>query len=748
MALNQRVAVKASSFKGQKSGLPLESYSLDSGMLISCLHLKEGAMEKVYGGVEYTSLSEPTTGDQGGIKSIFAGFSGTVFAQRYKQMFFLFPPIIQSSDPLNPYEILPSYTLDSEKAVYQAAWRDKIFLTNTVDAAIFIKVNESSSGFGFNSAKHGMDPIATPLLAAWFSQSGASGLIDGDYNYLITTYDSRTNSESPACGAWLSTDGIYELSPNGSQGPKTAAFTVSGGPRLVAISRTNLIPYLQAAVVANPRASHFIIYRSGGLTGGLYGTFNRVPLVDGTSTQNGQVFINIGTFISENKDFIDGTATAALQAVSLPENNSPPPTPARMVAAYNYASASLGASQGSTSTADYSGFRHIKFFRDQMFGIGASSAGFFVNQMSILGTAEKVSGTINNYKDLLHGSEVYQPDYWPYVWEVGRGDGQQSTALGILGDTALLVYKETSAYYLAGSSPDNYVLRIMDPSKGCIHHSTQQDTPIGSITLDRTGFVLWNKIGQGEAISKQIQDVIDDIDFAYIDSFYSAYDPVNNRYYCSVVQYGFTKPNITCVFDTVDLGWTTEQGREGASASIGAYSDNYLVRTGAADSIGKFYHLIGGQTTGAMIDASNPEVVLFLGNPLYSVFFSGAIDFGNDQHKKKMKWVYLRCRSLGDWTVNVEIVPDGDEARKFVLEDFNVLANFSEWYSSDLASDGNLIWDEGYWASDAPVRQTAKIPVSCIGYTFQIRIINKAATNDQYGFAIESISAEGVMMGR
>lgn len=748
MALNQRVAVKASTFKGQKSGLPLESYSLDSGMLISCLHLKEGAMEKVYGGVEYTTLSEPTTGDQGGVKAIMAGFSEFVFAQRYQQMFLLLPPIIQGSDPLNPYEILPTYTLISTKTVYPSYWRDRIVLVNTVDAVTFLKVNEGSTGFGFTSFKLGIDPPSTPLLAAWFSQSGASGLADGDYNYLITIYDGRTNSESPACGAWLSTDGIYELSPNGTQGPKTAAFTVTGGPRLVTISKTNLIPYLQAAVVASPRASHFIIYRSGGLTGGLYGTFNRVPLVDAGSSQNGQVFINIDTFINDNRDFIDGTATASLTAVSLPENNSPPPTPARAVAAYTYAAANIGAIQGSTNTADYSGFRYTKFFRDQLFGIGASSSGFNVNQMSILGTAEKVSGTVNNFKDLLHGSEVYQPDYWPYVWEVGRGDGQQSTALGILGDTALLVYKETSTYYLAGSSPDNYVLRIMDSSKGCIHQSTQQDTPIGSITLDRSGFNLWNKIGQGQRISTDIQDVIDEIDFAYIDNFYSGYDPVNHRYYCAVVQYGFTQPNITCVFDTQELGWTTEQGREGASMVVGSYSDNYAVRNGAPSSIGKFYHLIGGQTTGAMIDASNPEVVLFLGNPLYATFFSGSIDFGNDQHKKKMKWVYLRCRSLSDWTVDIEIVPDGDEARKFVLNDFNVLANFSEWYSSDVATDGNLIWDEGYWASDAPVRQTAKIPVSCIGYTFQIRIINKASTNDEYGFAIESISAEGVMMGR
>lgn len=744
MSLNQRVAAKAIEFKGQKSGLPLESYSIDSGMLISCLHLKEGALEKVYGGVEYASISEATTGDQGGVKSIFAGFSGLVFAQRYKEIFSLFPPVItDDEEPLNPYNIEGIYDLISEKTVYQAAWRDRIIITNTVDAVLVLKVNELSSGFGFIARKFGLDPPTSGIDSSWFSDT-AGNIPAGTYYYIITFYDEKTNTESPGNNSKVSADGLFELSPNGTMGPVPAAW-VNGGTQVLTMNFASMSAYVAAQAAANERYSHFIIYR-GTKTGNLYNTFNRVPIVNASSSQNGQVFINISTFILDGDAFIDNTAT--LPSVSLPENNSPAPTPARMVAAATYAAASLAATGASTNTADYSGFRHIKFFRDQMFGIGASSIGFTVNELAILDSAEKISGQINNYKDLLHGSEVYQPDYWTYVWEVGRGDGQQSTALGILGDTALLIYKETSCYYLSGSSPDNYVLRIMDTNKGCIHQSTQQDTPIGSITLDRSGFVLWNKIGHGERLSKDIQDVIDQIDFAYIDRFYSAFDPINNRYYCSVVQYGFTQPNITCVFDTQDLGWTTETGREGSSAAIGSYSDNYLIRTSAPDSVGKFYHLIGSQVNGAMIDASNPEVVLFLGNPLYSEFFSGSISFGNDQHKKKMKWVYLRCRSLGDWTVNIEIVPDGDEARKFVLEDFNVLANFSEWYSSDLATDGNLLWDEGNWASDAPVRQTAKIPVSCIGYTFQIRVINKAATNEEYGFAIESISAEAVMMGR
>lgn len=746
MSLNQRVAVKASVFKGEKSGLPIESYSLDSAQIMSCFSLKEGAMEKTIGGVQYATISQETTGDQGGVKSIFAGFSGTVFAQRYKEIFSLFPPVITQDDPDdpdNPYAVTPQYDLISEKTLYQAPWRDRIVMVNTVDDVLAVRTTDLSTGFAYTFKKHGLDPPTSGIDASWFSDTGGN-IPSGTYYYLITFVDETTNTESPANNAKVSSDGIFELSANGSMGPIPTAW-VNGGTQQLIISYAGLSAYLTAQQALNPRITHFIIYRAQ-KTGDLYNTFLRVPQANGSSSQHTQVFININTFISNLQSFIDNTAT--LPAVGLPENNSPPPTPARMVSAYSYAASSLGALGGSSDTADYSGFRHCKFFRDQMFGIGASSPGFIVNEMDILNTADKISGRVNNFKDLLFGSEVYQPDYWPYIWEVGRGDGQQSTALGILGDTALLVYKETSCYSLSGSSPDSYVLRIMDPSKGCIHQSTQQDTPIGSITLDRSGFVLWNKIGQGERISVDIQDQIDIIDFAYIDKFYSAYDPINHRYYCSVVQVGFTEPNITLVYDTNEQGWSTETGREGASAAIGSYSDNYLIRNGAPSSVGKFYHLIGGKNTGAMIDASDPLVVKFLGNPLYGEFLSGSIDFGNDQRRKKVKWVYLRARSLGDWTVNVEVIPDGDEARKFVYEGFNVLSNFSEWYSSDLASDGNLIWDEGYWASDIAQRQTAKIPISCIGYTFQVRIINQETDNENAGFAIESISVEAVMMGR
>jgi len=110
--------------------------------------------------------------------------------------------------------------------------------------------------------------------------------------------------------------------------------------------------------------------------------------------------------------------------------------------------------------------------------------------------------------------------------------------------------------------------------------------------------------------------------------------------------------------------------------------------------------------------------------------------------------ILLELKSASTWTVNIEIIPDFDESRKLVIEDWNVLAAQSEWYSSDTATDGDLLWDDGQWASDGLVRKTSKIPISGIGYCFQIRIINKDTDPDRYGFVLESVSIEGTMLGR
>lgn len=722
MPMRDRVKEKAPAFKGQKSGLPIESYGIDCGAEIKNFCLKEGQLKKSNGNSVYATVLD---GQSGGVRSLHR-FQYRWVAQRGSGL------TLEDTEGGAVFTNKTTSLLSTNR-LYSANWRDRIVFTNTQDAVQLLHAS-AASGATDTYGLFGLD-APSAISSSWFSGATSGNVEIGQYFYLITLYDENTNTESPASGALCGRDGLYELSPNGRMGPIPAEHNVSTSAKIVEIAYADLVSWLNTNTALYPRATHFIVYRSGSQAGGLYLTFNRVPIKN--TTQDGQVFVKISQFITDGSAFHDNTATANLPSVSLLENNSPPPTPVRMLAAYNYALSNItGAETAARTTADYSGFRHIKFFRDQLFGIGARSPGITVREMAVGQTGEKVSGRVNNFADLLHGSEVYQPDYWPYVWEVGRGDGQQAIGLGVLGDVALLAFKEKSAYYLSGSSPDNYVLRIMDTNKGCVHQSTIQETPIGVITLDRGGFVLWNKIGQGERISVDIQDLVDQIDFRYADRFYSCYDPKDNRYRCAVSLPGAQNPNTTLVYDLESQQWTYESGAEG------------LCRASDTGSTHGFVDMVGSVTNGRLLDFSSEQSVTNQNNLIEGVWTSGTINFGDDQRKKKMQWIYLRAKSASSWRVNIEVIPDYDESRKFVIEDWDAISSQSLWYSSDVATDGTLIWDEGNWASDGPTRQVSKIPVKCIGYTFQIRIIHREVDPNRYGFAIESISAEGVIFGR
>lgn len=768
--IRQRLSAKAPKFIGQKSGLPIESYGIEAAEKIDNFYLLNGQLIKVNGQALH---SEVLLGETAGVISLHS-FKDAVLAQRGTKVAYNVS-VVYSTD----YTDI-GLTMTTRLKLFSAAWRDRLVFTNTQDSFV-LHYDDTSAGF----KQFGLDPPEgiTPSLVL-FQVDGAGNVDQNDLYYLISLYDSVTNTESPCMGALPSADGIFELSPNGFLGPTPSLSpNAAGSTQKMNYGGLGLKTRIDNANTANGgRATHFIIYRAGPKVGGLYTSFRRVPLKDG-GTYDGNVILPInaltglsGAPLAGNiNDFIDNTAFANLAAVSPPENNSPPPTPARMLAALNgYRSRDSVVTPEDWVLSDYSGFRHLRFFRDQLFGIGAKNFGFTVNRDVNFGSdvVQKVTGKVMNFKSLLHGSEVYQPDYWPYRWEVGAGDGQEATALGVLGDVALLAFKEGSTYYLSGSSPDNYVVRIMDTQKGACHQGTVQETPIGVISLDRSGFVLWNKIGQGQAISDDISDLIESITFAHCAQFYSCYDARLNLYRCSVATTGaFTSnglvvPNVTCILDLTSMQWTVERGSEGnCRLQFSVNSSNITSRAIAAGEpevagveidIGKVYDLVGSATNGKIFDYSNPENVENPGSQaIEGVWTSGTINFGDDQHKKRMNWIYLRAKSQTGWKVNIEVIPDYDESRKYVLENWDVVSSQSLWYSSDVATDGSLLWDSGLgtddggrWASDGLVRQVSKIPIKCIGYSFQIRIIHKEVDPTRYGFAIESVSAEGVALGR
>lgn len=765
MSSRDRVTDKAHGFKGQKSALPIESYGIDSAEQIKNFYLRQKQLNKVNGSAIYGEISPLAPG---GVLSMHV-FKDILIAQRATKISYN-----QYTPFWNTNVFTEFLTLTTPGRLFSDFYRDKLFLTNTSDVFYIPYQDSGVLTMPTTLFPIGLDAPATAMALSSFSYADAGNVNDEQHYYMLALYDQLTNTEGPCSAAQTTVDGIVELSPNGFLGPVPAAVGGFGSAKKVRVAAADLKTYVTTAqALSGNRASHFVLYRSGPKVDGLYNSFFRVPLKDGL-TWDGSVLIPISALEGVDPpvaggvgDFVDNTSDANLPEVSPPENNSPPPTPARMLSALTFAKATTIGFNPPPETwglGDYSGFRHMRFFRDQLFGVGAHSYGMTVTQNIALSsdTSQKVTGRITQFRDLIHGSEVYQPDYWPYRWEIGKGNSQETIGLGVLGDVALLVFKEGSTYYLSGSSPDNFIVRIMDTQRGCAHQGTIQETSIGVITLDRSGFVLWNKIGQGSPISDEINDQIKNILFRYASTFYSSYDAKLKIYRCSVVIAGSQTPNITFTLDIDSGQWTTEVGLEGLSrVQFSVNSNNQtsiLAEQTNVDSqldIGKVYDFAGSKSNGRIFDYANQQNVLDqVGNPIEAIWTSGTINFGDDQHKKRMNWIYLRAKSFGGWKVDVEVIPDYDESRKYVLRDWDVTASQSEWYSSDIATDGSLIWDDGTgtvggtWASEGQSRQVSKIPIKCIGRTFQIRIIHKDATPNNYGFAIESVSAEGCTLGR
>lgn len=709
MPTNNKATAKVSKFRGQHSGEPLESYGLDAGQEIKNFLLLENALVRTPGSTLYGNLFSP---DSAGVNSL-SRFKNRLVAQGGLTL------ALETAEASKAFTALGA--LDSAANLYTSKWRDKIFLHNGVDAKSLL-INETGTSYG----PHGMDPPGQLFFTPNSADAGA--LPAGTYYYLLTFLDERTNSESPAGGAGISSDGLYELSPNGFLGPTPVIASGVAANKMVRIPFADVQAHINAYRAINPRATHFIFYRSNSFTNGLYSSFFRIKNADSTLPTGSQpTIVSIETFLAAGRDFYDNTPTPP--AVSLPENNSPPPTPARLLK-------SVPSDATDKPTIDkLKGFRHTRIFRDQLFGIGAYSPGYKVKEVRLNQVGETITGRVNQFTDIIHGSEVYQPDYIAYTWEVGAGDGQEAVGLGILSDTALLAFKNGSTYYLSGSSPENFVCRIMDPKKGAVHQSTIQETSAGVITLDNSGFVIWSKIGIGETISRPIQDVIDQIQFEYAESFYSAYDAKNEIYYCAVVIPGSTTPNITLALSLRTMEWTYTQGAEGLSR---------IVEVNSKRAIRDY---VGGKDD-RILDVSDIRVTSFENTAIESIWTSGTIDFNDNTRLKRLLYVYVRARSAGSWKIDLEVIPDNDESRKFVHRDWDVLARQSTWYSSQAAEDGSLIWEQGVWESERLTKKTAKIPVQVMGETFQIRIINREQDVNRYGFAIEAISAEGSFMGR
>jgi hypothetical protein len=183
-------------------------------------------------------------------------------------------------------------------------------------------------------------------------------------------------------------------------------------------------------------------------------------------------------------------------------------------------------------------------------------------------------------------------------------------------------------------------------------------------------------------------------------------------------------------------GWSVASGAEGYSMLFCTNSDNTEK------------HLIGSYSNGRLLSFSDETVVTANGSIITSEYLSGPFYGGDPTRKKKAKFVYITAESNTDWDFDLDVVPDFGQGEAFSLTGLNSSSLYSVWAAS-LADSGALVgvFDESLFSA-AKVRKQVKIPVSCIGYGFQIRIINRSTDSEQYGFRILALELECVIMGK
>lgn len=690
-ATKDRVLEQAPFFSGQKSGLPPKTLKATDCETVQNFVLKNGTLERISGTTVYANI-----GGSGRVHWI-QKTRNTWFAQRGTSVY------SEVGEGSGTFSAVSGSV--SDIALRSDLYRDELFLVNGTDMKFIstgggtlknIGLQAPISAAALNSTE-GTDCSTPGAPAGTFSA--------GVYKITLTLYDPITNTESPGLNVRPDTYGLTtDLTPD------SWSITFGASDSLL-ISQTfidNMYAntYNSTALIDSTRATHIRVYTTGISTG-----------------VNANVFRLAKTVVKPTSGGISVTDPAT--GVLLPVNNIPPPNILRAREDfYNR----IGIDFSPMSSV----YTHCRFFRDSLFGIGPRGT----QLLDAVSGVSSSSSNSQNYDSILYIHEPFQPDYVFDTREISNGDGQRTTAVAILRDSVLLIYKERSIYYLSGTSPDNYVVRVMDTRRGTVSAGTVQETPYGVFALDRAGVTLTADVGPAELVSEDIEDIIDSINFDSASTMYSGYDAKNERYYLSVPVDSANTPNKTLVYRIKEKAWSVCEGQEGASIHFGVASD-YTSR-----------FLIGGINNGTLYRFDANTAVTNNGSAFYSSYLSGPFYCGDSTRKKKAKFVYITAESATNWTIDIDIVPDFGQGQAFSLTGINSSSLYSIYAASQADSTSGVgVFDESLWSASR-VRKQIKVPVSCVGFGFQVGIRTNSSNANQYGFKILSVELEAVMMGK
>lgn len=667
-------------FSGQKSSIPHGALEVTDAEQLVNLICRKGRIRKIWGAPIY---AQPVVASGSGGISWISQFRFRWIAQHGNAI------VYESAEGSANFTELGTILLGNANRIRSEKWINRIYMVNGVENKFYedsLFLGAKYLTLGLIPPGHGLRESLSLQPDITLSQAGSSGtLIDATtYSYVITFYDSTRNVESLPNGAEVQEDGFW-------LGKNPASILTTAANRTI----TGDISAIKAAGYDTDRVSHFIVYRAT-QADGQYKRINTAG--DGIFAISGDTFQDT-----------DGDETNL--GTVLDESISPPPT-GRYYITGNDASAI--------------GPRFVKFFRNQLWLFGVRYPG--------LGDLE-----YNPLSGLAYGSDVSNFDYWKYSYDIGRSTDQEDTGIGKYRNT-LFFFKDSSAYYLDGTSPLNYQIREIDTQRGIIAPGSLQDTPVGCIGLAADGFVLFDSAGPGRLISEAVQDEIDQINFTYVDKIHSAYDQKEGKYECYIPKDPSTNISRVFMYDVNMKTWQFLSTRTGLAASYGISSQKRRVGLLGDNQNSRLYNLVNeAATTFGGTGLANGQVIR-------ARYAGKHCDFGDPKALKRLQFVKIKARSKTDIKLSIDIIPDFGQQETITLEDVEPVAEFSTWAEDQQDEDG-MVWDQGAWAAaTTPVK--FEIPIQCVARNIQLVIRESESTADRASFEIEEIILQANLLGR
>lgn len=686
--MGEKIKQTVSFFKGQKSGLAPESLNPEDSALIYNYVVRQGKLVKINGAKTYYTDNDS---------------SGNLNVNQFRDRFFYqIENSIKYETSEDSKEFSQIDTIESSARCLFSKWQNRINYVNGQDQRYYD--GNVVRDIGLLPPGNG-DPANRKAFTVAEINFGGTNTTAGVHKYTIVYYDSVRKVLSLPFGSLVTDDGIFNSTEYDAN--------------------LNQTGYLVAEIDISNTAFVVDINLSIGFADFVKDAPDGVDQYWILKTKAGQedFFVAEKRDISNVDSFRDGSLDSALTELIILQNLIPPPF-------------FKGISNGANTESGVSGFKHTRSYRDSLFGVGVKVPRF--SKLDIYardeqGSDDPATYTIEASDSILFASDAFLPDYYPFTFPLGRGDDQATIAVGVANDT-LCAFKDRSIYVLIGTNITNYVPKIIDPVNGCLNASTLAESPFGIFCLSATGVIFFDGKSPAKVISDDIKDEIERINLSALDNASAHYDDVNNLYYLQVPSGTSTLINRQLIYNAVENSWSVSRSYQGYSIYFGKKSN------------GQQISLIGEQNGTELIEISDATQTTNREATILARYRSGQFTFGDPTVRKRVKWLYVTCRSYTDFTLNYAVYTDYDQGG---VSEFSNIVSSSAFptYASSQTDDNGAEYGTNRYGSRF-VTKLLKLPVSGVGNTFRVEIENDDTEANRYGFEILAVALEATRMSR